>query len=325
MCTILFSLKTRRHFMINFALTILVIFSFHHAHANFLVSSHTIQKKLFEKMRTEPIYLQRKFGRPKKIDLLDLGKKLTPFYYLSDDVFMVKFESLSLGCVKLTISEKLYAKKTSCDLPEFYLLEGYPHFYQVKDFNLFEFNHSWRMKRFSHKIKGFSFYYFLKDHYFSEEKIPPLDWYHFDLEEIVHVSNSSQNKFEVEFSIIFQRKKFHFYGEKEKVKKVSLKMNKGDLLFTDGRGKFIFYKKYQPQPFNFRILTLSHEYSRYLENIESYLFSHEGQKVCFMDYYPTRSTYDCEYLSLRNEDFYTFHEFDLLFFDIENNDYQIIK
>lgn len=294
--------------------------------AEYLVYKLKENEQISKRIVEGPITLKRRLLPDLLITYRDLGKRLTPYYYQSQGSFHAIYESFNYGLIRLTVGQTVFAQRWKNSNKLELKIQGYEDFQYISQEELkqnVEFEMAWNQRVLRKSIEGFSFHYFLRDIYMDEQNAPNLDWFSFEFSEDVKVINSKKEGFKLVKNITFHREKYHFYSPRKKEVISELKYDARDFLFTNHNGEYLFVKRYQPHPLDFRYLTIRDGHQEYLNQLENNLFDYKGKKVCYMDYAIDHSKYDCENNALNNDNYLQYKKFNFIKIDLNKNEIEV--
>lgn len=308
----------------KYLLLLLITFSFN-SFSNEIVWSYIETESLKSSIASNPAYLVKRIGL-RRIDLDQLGIAVTPFYYIKGTIFR-DYKDYRDQCYRLKVeSHRSLAAKTKCTKKKFFINFNGKIFKEFDEFsNLEEFSFGIQKKAAVKTIQAF--HHEAREilpNLQEEEKFPfgPID-VQLDIERAVTFSKS---KILVNSNVVVSRSKYTYLSEREKsvYQSLDFEPSKRDFVFINDN-EILLYKRFQPRPFEFRLLSVSQNYVNYLGALEDHLFEYEGNKRCFKDnlYNPHQS--DCDKLIFKDRLFANWKEFGLLLINIERQSIQAIK
>lgn len=300
------------------------------SYAHFLVTDYSLIEQLSKRLIKEEIILSRSFRSDRVISRFYLGRAQGHFYQLSEEGLIRRdYKSFEGQCYTLSFSSRIIAKKSRCVNQYNYKLLAHPEFREVNLASLVNTAEEsiLNYQKLTKSIKGFSFHYKNRYEYidFENNHYPNLDDFRFSIESFASLK-IEKSEFTLTQEIKYKQDAFHFYSEKENRVTYTLDVKERDVLFYDGKSKYLLYKRFQPRPLNFKVLELSDDYLEdYLANLDQLLFNINGNGVCFKDDHLRPTVYDCERLALNNKSYYKFSTFDLLLIDLEQKTYYALE
>jgi hypothetical protein len=302
--------------MIIIRICLLSLFAMLSLSAQDLVFDYAQLVELDKRLNSEDIIYKRRLARDRVILRRDLGRPYSHFFKINGSIQRL-YQDFQKNCYRLIVTGQLITANASrCEVAPKLKVAGYDGFQEIH-YPMPEELHTdsllLKEEGYTASYQGFSFMYHLKDLYLPAQK-PPLDTYHFTINATSEVM-IAEKSFKLVQKVNFLRSQFHFYTPRIKETIQTIEFSKGDLLFTNNKGQFILYKRYQPAPLNFKYLWLNPDHQGYLEGVDDYLYSYEQQKVCFMDNHLNHSAFDCEKIAIKNMSAFSYQTFNLILID----------
>ncbi|MCT4642969.1 MAG: hypothetical protein N4A33_11825 [Bacteriovoracaceae bacterium] len=268
--------------------------------SNELITNYDLLEKLDKELDSKPIYKKRKIGKSRRIELADLGRAKSPYFYLGSTPVKI-FEDFFNNCYLLRhLSKMILATKTHCLKRQYTVTLGDKVFRNIDRFDKFK-NSSFETKKKDYTFSIEAFHHSFRD--FNEDPSGEFPFSKIDIgiEDFKSI-NFSPRKITFKTHVILKRTKYSYLSDKVKDFSYSLAFEpyKGDIILQNA-DEFVLFKRYQPGIFRFDTLALSSSFLSYLENINEFLFDYNGKKRCFREDWIEDSKYDCDFLIMKNK------------------------
>ncbi len=286
------------------------------AYSGELVWSLQKNKELREQLKSNPLYLKGPLGL-RKIKIEKVGKATSHFYKRKNAIFR-NYQSDN-KCFELNLKvTKTIASKTKCSDLEYVIEHKNKQFKATQSIDSLkglEFETFW-----NHASKNFEAFHHQAYTVLSDlENIREFSYSEINIEvDLYRELKFESNAIVINSELRTIRSPYAFLSEKKVITSQSLKFEpaKGDLVFSNGK-TLLLYKRYQPKPFNFRLLTFNQDYTDYLDQFEHQLFTHGSIQRCFRDNLIQSHPNDCDRLIFKKTMAHSWSNFELIEIDLE--------
>lgn len=275
----------------------------------------TLNKQFVERN----IYLQRRLLPDVKIDRLELGQSTSPYYEVNG-VPKKDFKDYSKQCYTISfLSQTISAQKVACVEKKFEITfndEVYVSVTSVEEFK--DLNVKFAEKNYS-KVFG-AYHHLFRD--LAENSRAELPYT--DITVAVKEARSlkaSKFALTLKTDVAVSRAPYAFLSDKVETTTQDLTFapKAGDMIFKNG-DKLLLLKRFQPAPFEFKILTQGDAYLTYLSTIEEKLYPFKGTKRCFRDALYEEGKFDCDKLIFKDKSAVGYADFSLIYVDLNESE-----
>jgi hypothetical protein len=304
-----------------------LLFNLNEVYSANLITNHAEVSAISERYQKNKIYQARRFGRMVEIDRNDLGRGISP-YYIEDNKIKKLFKDYLDQCHQIVVEENYtYAYSYNCYYEPEFKISGYSDYERIgfKDvISNEEKIHVLRTLQKKYIIPGFTVHYRNTLNRNGEVEINPRQKSQLNFEvEAQTFAKFNKAGLTLVSDFKFKFDKFGYFPVEVEKRSSEIDLSSGDMLFSNGKGGYLIFKRFQPAPFHFQTLWISNDYFNYLDQIETKLFTYEGRGHCFYDDYLNPTPYDCKRSILNTKSPYKYQTYMLIEFDIVNNSINI--